>query len=261
MQIHQQNLPLLPHRSRTNFCNRHNPRNPSGPQTKFCSTVPGLEDDIFDIGATANPASFNQVLEKIKLYIQKNYKEPRDIVTAIQNRTRMSYAPSTRPVQGTKTNAEFTMDVFNWHECRKANSVRERIYKAHESNAWALIFDQCSTGLKTQLEGAPGYAFAQADDNIITLISLIQGFCCHFDQQSQAYMAIVETFKNLCLYFSVGIRPTMSISRTSLHLLTHSRRMGVTVLSDSSPLSLPSNCKLYVTPLSRLLPLPWRPML
>ena len=93
------------------------------------------------------------------------------------------------------------MDVFDWQEERKINSARERIYKAHESNAWALIFDQCSTGLKTQLEGAPKYAAARADDDIITLISLIQGYCCRFDQQSQAYMAIAETFKNLCLFF------------------------------------------------------------
>ena len=36
------------------FHGRRNTRNPSGPQSKFCSTVPGLEDDVFDIGATAN---------------------------------------------------------------------------------------------------------------------------------------------------------------------------------------------------------------
>ena len=194
----QQAQPNNNNRNR-NFRNRR-ARNPAA-TSKFRSSVPGLEDDVFDIGASANPASFNQVMEKIGLYIQKNYKEPNDIVLAIRNRARPNLTLPPRPVKGTQSDAEFSLDIFDYQEERKVIAARERVYKAHESNAWALIFDQCSTGLKTQLEGAPGYAAARASNDIVTLISLIQGYCCHFDRQSQTYIAIAETFKSVCLLF------------------------------------------------------------
>ena len=110
--------PAPQNNNRRNF--RHNRRSRNPAPTKFRSTVPGLEDDVFDIGASANPASFNQVMEKIGLYIQKNYKDPNEIVLAIRNRSRPNLSPPARPVKGTQSDAEFALDVFDYQEERKS---------------------------------------------------------------------------------------------------------------------------------------------
>jgi hypothetical protein len=78
---------------------------------------------------------------------------------------------------------------------------RIKVYEAHKSNAWALLLDQCSPSLITLLEGAPGFQAARAANDVVTLISLIQGYCCRFDRQGHPYMSVAEAFKSLCFAF------------------------------------------------------------
>jgi hypothetical protein len=64
-------------------------------------------------------------------------------------------------------------------------------YKGNESNAWALIYDQCSPELKNKLEGTEGYNNAKRTDDMAKLLIMIKGYCCQFDLLSNEYMAIV----------------------------------------------------------------------
>ena len=47
----------------------------------------------------------------------------------------------------------FEMAVFAWKEDYKSMRARKDKYQDNESNAWALIYDQCSPELKNKLEG------------------------------------------------------------------------------------------------------------
>ena len=70
-------------------------------------------------------------------------------------------------------------------------------YKGNESNAWALIHDQCSPELKNKLEGTKGYDDAKRTNNVAKLLIMIRGYCCQFDLLSEdKYMAIVVAIKN-----------------------------------------------------------------
>ncbi len=51
----------------------------------------------------------------------------------------------------------FEMAVFAWKEDYKSMKYWMERYKGKESNAWALIHDQCSPELKNKLEGTEGY--------------------------------------------------------------------------------------------------------
>ncbi len=53
----------------------------------FKSRLEGLEDDIFDTGASSDPAKFSKLLKNIETYIQKKYKCRNDIVKALQQMT------------------------------------------------------------------------------------------------------------------------------------------------------------------------------
>ncbi len=73
-------------------------------------------------------------------------------------------------------------------------------YKGNESNAWALIYDQCSPQLKNKLEGTEEYDNAKRTNDVAKLLVMIRGYCCQFDLLSDEYMAIVAAIKNL-FYF------------------------------------------------------------
>ncbi len=62
---------------------------------------------------------------------------------------------------GNKDPVAFEMVVFAWKEEYKAMRVRKDRYRDNESNAWALIYDQCSPELKNKLEGVEGYEKAK----------------------------------------------------------------------------------------------------
>jgi hypothetical protein len=66
--------------------------------------------------------------------------------------------------------------------------VRKDRYRDNESNAWALIYDQCSAELKNKLEGAEGYEKAKENNNIVQLLKMIHNYCCQFNTLSDEYM-------------------------------------------------------------------------
>jgi hypothetical protein len=68
---------------------------------------------------------------------------------------------------GSKDLVAFKMVVFVWKEDYKAMRVRKDRYRDNKSNAWALIYNQCSPELKNKLEEAEGYEKAKETNNII----------------------------------------------------------------------------------------------
>jgi len=74
-------------------------------------------------------------------------------------------------------------------------------FNDNESNAWALIYDQCSPELKNKLEGTSGYDAAKSSNDIIKLLMIIRGYCCQFDTLNDEYMSIVKPLKNLFYFF------------------------------------------------------------
>jgi hypothetical protein len=63
---------------------RYNRNQNQESKTSYKSKVVGLVDNVFDVGATSNPAKFSKLIKSIKNYIQKTYKSPDDVVKALQ---------------------------------------------------------------------------------------------------------------------------------------------------------------------------------
>ncbi len=78
--------------------------------------------------------------------------------------------------------------------------VRQDRYRDNESNAWALIYDQCSPELKKKLEGAEGFDKAKKTNNIIQLLKIMCNYCYQFDTLNNEYVLIVGAFKNLFFF-------------------------------------------------------------
>ena len=179
-------------------------------RSTYKSKVQGLENDTFDVGASSDPAKFSKSLKNIENYIQKTYKDPDDMVKTIQKMKKVSLSFPVRPKKndedccddnGDPDSDALDMAVFAWKEDYKSMKLRMDKYKGHESNAWALIYDQCSPELKNKLDGTEGYDGAKSTNDVAKLLTMIRGYCCQFDLLSNEYMAIVAAIKNLFYFF------------------------------------------------------------
>ena len=127
---------------------------------------------------------------------------------AIQQLKRPTLAYPKQPTraQYTDTNGDFDEDGFDmakfaWKEDYKGMKYRMDKYNNNESNAWALIYDQCSPELKHKLEGTSGYDSAKSSNNIIKLLMIIRWYCCQFDTLNDEYMLIVKSLKIFFYFF------------------------------------------------------------
>jgi hypothetical protein len=84
----------------------------------------------------------------------------------------------------------FEMGVFAWNEDYKGMRVRKDRYRDTESNAWALIYNQCSAELKKKLKGAEGCEKAKENNNIVQLLKMIRNYCCQFDTLNNEYVSV-----------------------------------------------------------------------
>ena len=175
---------------------------------RYKGKVEGLEDDIFDVGASSNPAKFSKSLKNIETYIQKTYKSPDDIVKTLQKLTRptLNYPEKPKKADYKDENGDedpdaFEMAVFAWKEDYKSMRARKDKYQDNESNAWALIYDQCSPELKNKLEGGDGYEKCKSGNDVGALLIMICSYCCQFDTLNDEYVSIVGAIKNLFFYW------------------------------------------------------------
>ena len=187
---------------------RFNNRGNQTTKTSYKSKVAELEDKVFDVGASSDPAKFSKSLKSIENYIQKNYKTCNDILKVIQQLKRPTLAYPKQPtrVQYTDANGDFDEDGFDmakfaWKEDYKGMKYRMDKYNNNESNAWALIYDQCSPELKNKLEGTSGYDNVKSSNDIFKLLTIIRGYSCQFDTLNDEYMLIVKSLKNLFYFF------------------------------------------------------------
>ena len=183
---------------------RFNNRGNQATRTSYKSKIAELEDDVFDVGAASDPAKFSKSLKSIENYIQVNYKTCNDIVKAIQQLKRPTLDYPKQPTRANYAGAdgkvdedEFEMAKFAWKEDYKGMKYRKDKYKDNESNAWALVYGQCSPELKNKLEGTSRYDKAKADNNVVKLLFMIRGYCSQFDTLNNKYMSIVKSLKNL----------------------------------------------------------------
>ena len=188
--------------SRRNYYHRNNNNTSATNDSAHNSVNRVIKNEIFDISATASPDQFRRTLQAVETYIQTNYKDAGDVVLAIRNLVPPpTLAPPPVPVLDPNNLTQFKIDLIHYNVAYKANAAAEHIYKSHLVNAWGLIYGQCTTTLKSKLDGLTDFTTAQQTNHIIDLLKLTQGLCCKFDIQSQKYVALATTFRQTYVYF------------------------------------------------------------
>jgi hypothetical protein len=60
----------------------------------------------------------------------------------------------------------------------------------NKKRAYALVLVQCSTKLNSKIKGLDGYVQADADQDVVQLLTIIQGYCYPFDNHQQSIYAL-----------------------------------------------------------------------
>jgi hypothetical protein len=153
-------------------------------RSMYKSKVQGLENNTSNVGASSNPAKFSKLLKYIENYIQKTYKDPDDMMKTIQQMMRviLNYTKKPKKTDAAccKANRDPDLDtsemaIFAWKENYKSMKSRMDKYKGNKCNAWALIYDQCSTKLKNKLKGLQDYDTTKSGNNMAKLLTMIRG--------------------------------------------------------------------------------------
>jgi hypothetical protein len=91
-------------------------RSPQPRSSPYTSNVAEIKDNIFDVGATSNPAKFTKSLKNIETYIQMTYKMPDDIVKAIQKMMRPTFDPLEKPDKSKCVDSAGNYDVDEYNK-------------------------------------------------------------------------------------------------------------------------------------------------
>jgi hypothetical protein len=66
--------------------------------------------------------------------------------------------------------------------------VKKQIIQLEENkkHVYALVIGQCSSNLDSKLQGSATFAQAKADQDVVQLLLVIQGYCCPFNDHQQS---------------------------------------------------------------------------
>ena len=73
--------------------------------------------------------------------------------------------------------------------------------KKNKKPAYVLVIGQCSPNLDSKLQGSAAFLQAEADQNAVQLLLVIQGYCCRFDDHQQSTWALKQAKQRVLMYY------------------------------------------------------------
>ncbi len=73
--------------------------------------------------------------------------------------------------------------------------------------------------MKVKLNGTSGYEQSKNNNDVIALLTMMQGYCCKFDTLNNKYMGLVEAFKNLLYFFQKSTQSNLDYHKDFLVLV------------------------------------------
>ncbi len=164
-----------------------------GPIKKeFVTKVLGLEGHTFDIGNAKYAAKCKKTLDAIGNHIQREYKGGADIAKAIKALSLPTLQVPGYPKAKAGETAVGPRDIYIWQQ--DVTAVKKQIVQLEENkkHAYALVIGQCSPDLDSKLQGSTVFVQAKADQGVVQLRLVIQGYCCRFDNHQQSTYALEQ---------------------------------------------------------------------
>jgi hypothetical protein len=168
---------------------------------EFFTKVLGLESHTFDIGNVKCATKYKKTINAIANYIQREYKGGAKIAKAIKELS----LPTLQVLRYPKAKAGETVvdpgDVYIWHQ--DVAAVKKQIvqFKENKKSAYTLVIGQCTPDLDSKLKGSATFVQAEADQDVVQLLLVIQGYCYRFDDHQQSTYALEQAKHRVSTYY------------------------------------------------------------
>ena len=120
-----------------------------------------LGENIYVINQPGQADKFIKTTEAILNYIQKTYKHGEDLKKALKDESEFNFA-NIEPSAPAKIDLS-TPQGFKYKLQMEGHYKREEQYRSNKSNAHALIYGQCTQGVKNQLQAHQDWKLIQYD--------------------------------------------------------------------------------------------------
>jgi hypothetical protein len=92
-------------------------------------------------------------------------------------------------------------EIFLWQQ--DIVVVKKKIIQLEDNkkHAYALVIGQCSPDLDSKLKGSATFVQAKANQDVVQLLLVIQGYCCRFDDHQQSTWALKQAKHQVSMYY------------------------------------------------------------
>ena len=73
--------------------------------------------------------------------------------------------------------------------------------KENKKRTYLLVIGQCPPDLDSKLQGSAAFLQAEADQDVVQLLLVIQGYCCRFDNHQQSMWALEQAKHRVSIYY------------------------------------------------------------
>ncbi len=94
------------------------------------------------------------------------------------------------------------VDIYLWQQVAAAVKKQTVQLKKNKKHVYMLVIGQClPKDLGSKLQGYATFVQAKADQDIVQLILVIQGYCCRFDDHQQSTWALKQAKHQVSTYY------------------------------------------------------------
>ncbi|KAL7447592.1 hypothetical protein ACHAXS_006643 [Conticribra weissflogii] len=166
---------------------------------EYKNNVPEIEDDTFDCGDTKYAAKFIKSKDNIANYLQRTTTYGGlDIGQIVREMKKITVTMPEDPDPSNRVAFE------KWRlQIRKADKQQELIDE-NVQRAFAVVYNQCSPRMKTELKGLPGIEAIMASQDVVKLLAAIRAICTEGGGRRHNVMTIVQANKKVDLFYQRG---------------------------------------------------------
>ena len=145
------------------------------------------ENLVFDNTGYNDAANFQRSLKGLANHLHTTYSA--EVADAILKMQAVSIDVEDQPPIKTDPNTNLPVPLASWEEYKwrqeyTKQSKKLKLYNNSMPKAYILLYNQCSTNLKNDLEASTAFRHVETSKDAIGLLKLIQGLCCSYDSKT-----------------------------------------------------------------------------
>ena len=145
------------------------------------------ENLVFDNTGYNDAANFQRSLKGLANHLHTTYSA--EVADAILKMQAVSIDVEDQPPIKTDPNTNLPVPLASWEEYKwrqeyTKQSKKLKLYNNSMPKAYILLYNQCSTNLKNDLEASTAFPHVETSKDAIGLLKLIQGLCCSYDSKT-----------------------------------------------------------------------------